>query len=170
MPSSRPRITFDERGFCNGCVYNSKRKLDIDWSGRKNNLKAILGSHKNSDTNKNYDCVVAWSGGKDSSAVALKLRDELDLNPLLVTFSPLIPTPEGDYNRRSLLRLGFDSILISPSLRTSSYLSKRFLVERGDPKFIGMLELMQLLSILRQLYGSQSSSMRSMVSPNTVEK
>jgi len=134
MPSSRPRITFDERGFCNGCVYNSKRKLDIDWSGRKNNLKAILGSHKNSDTNKNYDCVVAWSGGKDSSAVALKLRDELDLNPLLVTFSPLIPTPEGDYNRRSLLRLGFDSILISPSLRTSSYLSKRFLVERGDPK------------------------------------
>jgi N-acetyl sugar amidotransferase len=110
------------------------RKAEIDWRGRKNDLKAILSSHKKSENNKNYDCVVAWSGGKDSSAVALKLREELDLNPLLVTFSPLIPTLEGDYNRRSLLRQGFDSILISPSLKTSTYLSKRFLVERGDPK------------------------------------
>jgi len=134
MPSSRPRINFNESGFCNGCVYNRERKKEVDWSGRKNSLREIISSRKKPENNPNYDCVVAWSGGKDSSAVALRLKEELDLNPLLVTFSPLIPTIEGDQNRRSLLRQGFDSILVSPSLRTSSYLSRRFLVERGDPK------------------------------------
>jgi N-acetyl sugar amidotransferase len=134
MPSSRPRISFNESGFCNGCVYNSEKRLEIDWADRKESLRSILGSSRVKDINPNYDCVVAWSGGKDSSAVALKLREELDLNPLLVTFSPLIPTPEGDFNRRSLLRKGFDSVFLAPSLKTSSYLSKRFLIERGDPK------------------------------------
>ena len=134
MPSSRPRISFNESGFCNGCVFNSSRKSEIDWSDRKKSLNSFLSTRKVKDMNPNYDCVVAWSGGKDSSAVALKLREELDLNPLLVTFSPLIPTPEGDFNRRSLLRKGFDSIFVAPSVKTSSYLSKRFLIERGDPK------------------------------------
>ena len=83
---------------------------------------------------KVYDCVIGWSGGKDSSAVALMLKKELGLNPLLVTFSPLIPTVEGEFNRRSLQFHGFDSILISPNLKISRYLSRRFLTERGDPK------------------------------------
>ena len=40
--------------------------------------------------NKPYDCVVPWSGGKDPTSIALKLKLEFGLNPLLVTFSPLI--------------------------------------------------------------------------------
>jgi len=134
MPSSRPRISFDSSGICNGCVYNQNRKEEIDWSRRKNSLETILEASRSGESNSTYDCVVAWSGGKDSSAVALRLRQELGLNPLLVTFSPLIPTPEGDFNRRSLLNQGFDSIFVAPSLETSRILSKRFLIERGDPK------------------------------------
>ena len=37
-----------------------------------------------------YHCVVPWSGGKDSTSIASKLKFEYGLNPLLVTFSPLI--------------------------------------------------------------------------------
>jgi N-acetyl sugar amidotransferase len=134
MPSTRPRISFGEDGFCNGCIYNRNRSSDVDWEQRKKELIDLVAQSKNKESNPTYDCVIGWSGGKDSSAVALMLRKELGLNPLLVTFSPLIPTHVGDLNRRNLQGFGFDSVLISPSIKTSKYLSKKFLTERGDPK------------------------------------
>ena len=132
MPSSRPRIVFDNDGICNGCATATSKKV-TDWEERKLELVHLLDS-KSREKHDNYDCVVAWSGGKDSSAVALKLREELGLNPLLVTFSPLIPTVEGTINRRRLQDLGFDQVMITPDLSISSKLSKRFFIERGDPK------------------------------------
>jgi N-acetyl sugar amidotransferase len=134
MPSTRPRMSIDEDGFCNGCTYNKSRKEIINWNDRKKELAEIIKVNKKSDSNKTYDCVIGWSGGKDSSAVAISLKRELGLNPLLVTFAPLIPTIEGEFNRRSLLEHGFDSILFTPNQKVSRHLSKRFLVERGDPK------------------------------------
>ena len=134
MPSTRPRISFGEDGFCNGCIYNRNRSSDVDWEQRKKELIDLVAKSKNKESNPTYDCVIGWSGGKDSSAVALMLRKELGLNPLLVTFSPLIPTHVGDLNRRNLQSFGFDSVFISPSIKTSRYLSKKFLTERGDPK------------------------------------
>ena len=110
MPSSRPRIVIAEDGYCNGCTYNKTKRENIDWDLRKKELKHILDKSKDENSNTVYDCVIGWSGGKDSSAVALMLKKELGLNPLLVTFSPLIPTVEGEFNRRSLQFHGFDSI------------------------------------------------------------
>jgi len=134
MPSTRPRIQFNSQGVCNGCTYNSNRKTEINWFARRLELEELIAKNKTKDTNPTYDCVLGWSGGKDSSAIALKLKTDLGLNPLLVTFSPLIPTPEGDFNRRALQSFGFDSVFISPSIKTSQHLSKRFFIERGDPK------------------------------------
>ena len=31
MPSTRPRIEFDERGFCNACVWSEEKKNLVDW-------------------------------------------------------------------------------------------------------------------------------------------
>ena len=134
MPSTRPRIQFNSLGVCNGCTYNRSRKNENNWIARKLELQELIAKSKTNETNSTYDCVVGWSGGKDSSAIALRLKTELGLNPLLVTFSPLIPTLEGDFNRRALQSFGFDSVFISPSIKTSRHLSKRFFTERGDPK------------------------------------
>jgi hypothetical protein len=125
MPNTRPRISIDENGYCNGCTYNNNRRSDIDWAHRKLELKKIISQSKNELTNDTYDCVIGWSGGKDSSAIALGLKNELGLNPLLVTFSPLIPTPEGEFNRRALQSYGFDSILVSPDIKVSKHLSHK---------------------------------------------
>jgi hypothetical protein len=127
-------MILDENGICNGCSYNKSRKRIVEWGERKAELLDLIRANKRKDSNPIYDCVIGWSGGKDSSAVAITLKKELGLNPLLVTFAPLIPTKEGEFNRRSLLDYGFDSILIAPNRRVSRHLSKRFLVERGDPK------------------------------------
>jgi N-acetyl sugar amidotransferase len=131
MPDSRPRIVFNSESICNGCV-TASRKSEIDWSERRKELDVILEKKKSSQNG--YDCVVAWSGGKDSSAVALKLKNDVGLRPLLVTFSPLIPTEEGVINRNRMQEIGFDQIMVSPNKKVSSQLSRKFFIERGDPK------------------------------------
>ena len=130
MPSSRPRVVFQE-DICNGCL-NSEEKKKIDWSLREKEFLKIIEKYRNKESL--YDCIVPWSGGKDSSAIALKLKFEYNLNPLLVTFSPMLPTEIGNHNREQLIKLGFDNIYFRPNQKVAQYLSKRFLIERGNPK------------------------------------
>ena len=135
MPDTRPDQYLDENGICNACIHSEKKNL-IDWDKRKKEFLEIVDKIK-SDSKKSkslYDCVVPWSGGKDSTSIALKLKFEYDLNPLLVTFSPLILNECGNFNRNELSKMGFDSIFISPNQAISRKLSKRFFIERGNPK------------------------------------
>jgi N-acetyl sugar amidotransferase len=130
MPSTRPRMKMDTSGVCSACRVAELRPR-IDYQARQQDLARLLST---SHGPRPYDCIVAWSGGKDSSAIALRLKHDFGVNPLLVTFSPLIPTQEGEANRVSLLNLGFDSIMLRPNQDVSRSLSRRFFVERGDPK------------------------------------
>ncbi len=131
MSSARPRIGFDDEGVCNACR-TAESKAGIDWDKRRqeffDTVDALKGRHGH------YDCIVPWSGGKDSSAIAYRLKYEFGLNPLLVTFSPLNPTDVGVHNREELLKLGFDHLLIRPNQKVSRHLANRFFVERGNPK------------------------------------
>ncbi len=135
MPDSRPRIVFNKDGICNACI-NSFEKQKTNWENKKKEFFKLITQIKkySKKKNLNYDCVVPWSGGKDSTSIALKLKFEYNLNPLLVTFSPVIINEIGEYNRNLLLNLGFDAIFIRPNQKVSKYLSKRFFVERGNPK------------------------------------
>lgn len=133
-PKSRPRVIFIN-GVCNACI-NSETKKTINWKKREEEfLIKIDEMQKYAKANNNcYHCIVPWSGGKDSSSIALKLKKNFDLNPLLVTFSPLIQNECGQHNRKILLDEGFDSIMFSPNGNISRNLSKRFFIERGNPK------------------------------------
>ena len=62
------------------------------------------------------------------------MKFEFGLNPLLVTFSPMIPTDIGLHNREEMLKLGFDHIFVRPNQRVARYLANRFFTERGNPK------------------------------------
>lgn len=134
-PSSRPRISFDQNGVCNACK-NAEQKKEIDWKEREKEFLKITDEIKriSKQNNSNYDCVVPWSGGKDSTSIALKLKFEFGLKPLLVTNSPLILNEVGAKNREILLDRGFDNIFVRPNQKVARYLSKRFFIERGNPK------------------------------------
>ena len=135
-PDTRPRIQFYENT-CNACIHVEKKNSNdnaIDYNSRGNQLKTIVSKIKNNRDGYNYDCIVPWSGGKDSSSIALKLKELHGLNPLLVHFNPLIPTDVGIHNRKIVIEEGFDSIEIRTNLNVSRHLSKRFLIERGNPK------------------------------------
>ncbi len=133
MPDSRPRVEFDENGICNACNYSEfKKNRDISWETRHDEFELMLDAHRREDGY--WDCIVPWSGGKDSTANALKLKNEYNMNPLLVTFNPLMPTGVGERNRQMLLELGFDQIYIQANPKVSKLLAKRFFIERGNPK------------------------------------
>ena len=131
MPSSRPRVTFDNLGVCNACNY-LKKKEAINWEEREKEFLEICDKHRSK--NGEYDCIVPWSGGKDSSSIAHKLKFVHNMNPLLVTFSPLLPSEIGNENREILIKKGFDNVYFRPNQKISKYLSKRFFLERGNPK------------------------------------
>jgi N-acetyl sugar amidotransferase len=134
MPNSRPRVKFSDNGICNACI-NSDEKQKINWDERKKEFLKIVDLIKSSkNKNQFYDCVVPWSGGKDSSSIAYKLKFEYGLNPLLVTFSPLILNEIGEKNRQAMSELGFDSIFVKPKEDVARKLARRFFEERGNPK------------------------------------
>ena len=130
MASSRPRLEFNDEGVCGACIYHAA-KDKIDWASRAQEFVKLLDENRG---NGSYDCVVPWSGGKDSSAVALHLKRDYGLNPLLVTYSPMMPTAVGDFNREALRSHGFDNVYFRVNQRVSRHLARRFFVERGNPE------------------------------------
>ena len=100
---SRPRITF-KNDICNAC-YNADEKRSIEWNTRNDEFIKVREQMLKYaiDHDNKYHCIIPWSGGKDSSSIAIKLKKEFSLNPLLVTFSPLIPNQIGEFNRKLLI-------------------------------------------------------------------
>lgn len=131
MPDTRPRIVFDGDGVCNAC-HTADEKQRIDWDARRAEFLALVEPYRSRDGR--WDCIVPWSGGKDSSTVAYRLKHELGMNPLLVTFSPLIPNEVGERNREALVRAGFDHLFFRPNQRAMRHLARRFFIERGNQK------------------------------------
>ena len=131
MPDTRPRIVFDEDGVCNACRW-SEEKERIDWDARRREFLELIEPHRSRDGS--WDCVVPWSGGKDSSSIAYRLKFEYGLNPLLVTFSPLVLNEVGMANRELMIQRGFDHVFFRPNQRVHRHLARRFFVERGNPK------------------------------------
>ncbi len=113
---TRPGIKFNQEGVCPACEYIEKAQ-DVDWNQRKQELLQIITEHNKHKKNKEYDCLIGVSGGKDSTRQAMFVKHELGLKPLLVccTYPPEQKTERGADNLANLINLGFDTITISPS-------------------------------------------------------
>ena len=133
-PNTRPRVIFNDHGVCNACVNNEEKHNSINWASREKEFLDIVNKIKQDTKNDQYNCIVPWSGGKDSTFIALQLKNKFKLKPLLVTFSPLIPNEIGVFNRELLLKNGFENIFFRPNQKVAQKLSKRFFIERGNPK------------------------------------
>ncbi|CEG11028.1 conserved hypothetical protein [groundwater metagenome] len=79
LPENYPRITFNEQGVCNYCVAYKERKYLGD-DALKERIKHFLETKK--DRNKNYDCVVGFSGGRDSTYLLYYFTKVLNLRVL----------------------------------------------------------------------------------------
>jgi N-acetyl sugar amidotransferase len=130
--STRPRITFNEKGLCNACVWKEKKKL-LDWKSREVELANLLDAHRSNQGQ--FDCLVPLSGGKDGSYVAYNLKHKYGMNPLCVTITPALPLPLGEKNLRAFVESGYNHISINPDYEAMRILNKTGFIEMGFPYY-----------------------------------
>jgi N-acetyl sugar amidotransferase len=109
----RPNIVFTNDGLCPPCA-NYLSADDIDWDERFEKLQGIKSFAKKNN-NSGYDCIIGVSGGKDSTRQALFVKENIGLNPLLVSlnYPPEQISKNGVDNLSNLIEQGFDSLNIS---------------------------------------------------------
>jgi N-acetyl sugar amidotransferase len=130
--STRPRISFNDEGLCNACVW-SEKKQKLDWKARESELIKLLANHRKS--NGEFDCLVPLSGGKDGSYVAYNLKHRYGMNPLCVTITPALPLPLGEKNLRAFVESGYNHISINPDYEGMRTLNKLGFIEMGFPYY-----------------------------------
>ncbi len=128
MPSTKPDLHFDDEGVCDACRSQEAKNEKIDWTKREKEFLELVKKYK---TNKDYDCVIGVSGGKDSTYQVLKVL-ELGLNPLCVCFEPTIPTKIGRKNLENLNKLGVDLIHIKRNPIVYRKLAREAFKRTGD--------------------------------------
>ena len=123
--SKKETIYFDEEGICDACHIAERKQTEVNWNERDLELRDLCDEHRSSKGN--FDCIVPGSGGKDSFYAAHILKRKYLMHPLLVTWSPHLPT---DWGWRNLQRMQdvSDHILYTPS-RTTHRLLTRLAVE-----------------------------------------
>jgi len=130
--STRPRISFDDQGRCNACIW-AEQKKHVDWSERESELIKLLDKNRRNDGG--FDCVVPVSGGKDGSYVAYNLKHKYGMNPLAITVTPALALELGNQNLRAFIDSGYDHIQISPNHAAMQALNKSGFAEMGFPYY-----------------------------------
>jgi PP-loop superfamily ATP-utilizing enzyme len=114
LNSQVPNITFDNHGVCNFCLdYDEEKKyLNRDYPALEKKMLSILNVGKS----KQYDCMVLYSGGKDSTYMLYKLANHYNLKVLAFTFDNHFIPPETYANiDRVLKKINVDHIVYKPS-------------------------------------------------------
>jgi N-acetyl sugar amidotransferase len=137
--STRPRISFDERGWCNACQWMEEKKK-MDWSPRQKELEELLTKYKSKTGN--FDCIVPVSGGKDGSYVAYMLKHKYGMNPLAITVRPALSLSIGDKNLFNFIHSGYDHIHITPNPKVLDRLNKYGFIEKGFPYYGWLIAIM----------------------------
>jgi N-acetyl sugar amidotransferase len=117
-----PSLFIQMDGICDACHF-AERKESIDWETRERELVELLNKHRRSDGG--YDCIVPGSGGKDSVYASHVLKYKYGMNPLTVTWPPILYTEVGLQNFRNWIEIGgFDNLTYKPNGRAQKLLTR----------------------------------------------
>lgn len=129
-PETHDTIIFDKEGVCSVCRQIEYKNEKIDWEKRKTELLELIKKYKEKSL---YDCIIPFSGGKDSTFQLWYVIKKLHLKPLVVRFNhwgyrPLVE----ENNARTFKILGVDVVEFTPSWRVVRELMLESLKRRGD--------------------------------------
>ena len=106
-------LSINSARICDACLQNDRKK-SIDWNVREKKLIQLLNKHRKN--NGEYDCIVPGSGGKDSAFQAHVLKYKYGMNPLVITWRPILYTDYGLENYNNWIEKGgFDAIMVRPN-------------------------------------------------------
>ena len=122
ISSKKTTMNLDDDGLCDACKM-AKEKESIDWKEREDQLLQLLDKHRRKDGY--YDCLVPGSGGKDSAYQAHILKYKYGMNPLTVTWPPILYTDYGYKNFKNWIDVGgFDNISFNRNGKVMKLLTK----------------------------------------------
>jgi N-acetyl sugar amidotransferase len=130
LPETHESIIFDEEGICNICRQNEFKKEKIDWVAKKKELDELIETYRGKG---DYDCLVPFSGGKDSTWNVYYLMKEYKIKPLVVRFDHGFLRPNLHENTTKVLReLGADFHTFTPNWKLVQKLMLQAFLEKGD--------------------------------------
>ena len=129
-PETQDTLMFDEDGVCSVCRQIDYRDTNIDWVERRRQLDELVGQYRGKGQ---YDCIVPFSGGKDSTFQAWYVVTQLKLKPLLVRFDHWFYRPlVQENNARTMKLLGAEMLNFTPNWHVVRELMLEALKRRGD--------------------------------------
>ena len=114
-------------GLCNFCEDSKHRtpswwKTQITEQMKRDGLEdwqRVIERTQSRRGKQKYDCIVGYSGGKDSTALLWKMVNEYNLNPLAVTVdSGFIPDTAFENVRDTLQKINVDHVIIDGAKET----------------------------------------------------
>lgn len=130
LPETHETIEFDEKGVCNICRQIEYKKDNIDWDAKFKDFEKILDVYRGKNT---YDCIVPFSGGKDSVYTLWMLVKVFKLKCLVVSFDHGFYRPKLLENRERVFKqLGVESIIYRPNWLTTRKTMLETLIRKGD--------------------------------------
>lgn len=122
IDSRKKTLALDSEGICDACHVARQKEL-IDWKSREGDLLRLLDTYRSSDNS--YDCIVPGSGGKDSAYQAHVLKYKYGMNPLTITWPPILYTEYGYQNWKNWIDVGgFDNLSFTRNGRVMKLLTR----------------------------------------------
>ncbi len=129
LPETYETIEFQDNG-CNICQGSSFKKDSIDWDERKVKLDKLINKHRGKYT---YDCIVPFSGGKDSTFTLYYLIKNYGIKPLVVRFNHgFMRKIVYENNQNTFKKLGVDVIDFTPNWKVVKLLMKESFDRKTD--------------------------------------
>jgi N-acetyl sugar amidotransferase len=130
LPETHESITFDDEGVCNVCRQVEYKHEKIDWDEQRRRLEELIETYRGQHA---YDCIVPFSGGKDSTFTLWHLVTQHRLKPLVVSFDHGFYRPNHLRNvDRTIKALGVDYLRFRPSWHVVRRLMLESLERKGD--------------------------------------
>lgn len=130
IPETHETIHFDAKGVCSICHQQEFKQEKIDWSERKKELDQLIAQYRGK---YQYDCLIPFSGGKDSTWTLYYLVKEYGIKPLVVQFDHGFMRPQLLDNVKKVIRnLGVDFHTFTPNWHVTRKLMLQMFLEKGD--------------------------------------
>ncbi len=120
--TKKKTLSIDKNKISDSWKY-SRMKLRINYKERKKKLLKLLEKHRGKYGE--FDCIVPGSGGKDSCYASHVLKNEFGMNPLTVTWPPILYTDYGYQNFKNWIKTdNLTNISAKRDEYTMKYLTK----------------------------------------------
>lgn len=131
LPENYPNIDFDDEGVCRVCREFDEKYTGIDWVEREKRLSKLLSRYRGKGLK--YDCMVPFSGGKDSSYCLWTMKKKYGMTPLAFNFDNGFLDPNALlFAKDAARRLGVDLYTYSPDTELLNRVYKRALEAAGE--------------------------------------